>query len=149
MSLRLAAAGPLPRLGLHHRLAAPAGALLAGAGALAVLAVRDPHRAGSYGHCPFLALTGHPCPLCGGLRAGSDLTHGDVLAALQSNALAVAILVGGTAIWSAWCVRRWRGTGRERPPLTSDPRLGRVMAVLVLLFAVLRWLPGLTALSPS
>jgi hypothetical protein len=132
-----------------QRLAAPATALLTGSAALGLLAVRDPHRSGSYGFCPFLALTGRPCPLCGGLRAVSDLTHGQVLAALQSNALAVAILVGGAGVWLGWTARRWRGGGAERPPLTSDPRLARLMAVALVVFAVLRWLPGLAVLSPS
>jgi hypothetical protein len=137
------------RLAPAQRLAAPAGALMAGAAALGLLAIRDPHRSGSYGHCPFLALTGRPCPLCGGLRAVSDLIHGNLLAALQSNALAVAILVGGAAVWLGWTVRRWRGIGTEPPPLTSDPRLGRVLCVALVLFCLLRWLPGLAGLSPS
>ena len=134
---------------MHQRLAAPGASLLAGVAALTVLAVRDPHRSGSYGHCPFLELTGHPCPLCGGLRAVSDLLHGDPLGALRSNALAVLIVVGGAGIWLAWAATRARGTGRERPPLTSDPRLGQAMAVALVVFAVLRWLPGLSGLSPS
>ncbi|MPZ97381.1 MAG: DUF2752 domain-containing protein, partial [Propionibacteriales bacterium] len=51
------------------RLALP---LLSGAAvlaAVAVLHVRDPHASGSYGFCPWLALTGTYCPACGGLRA--------------------------------------------------------------------------------
>jgi hypothetical protein len=137
------------RLALTQRLAAPAAALVAGGGALGLLAVRDPHRAGSYGTCPFLALTGRPCPLCGGLRSVSDLLHGQLLAALESNALAVALVVGGAGVWVGWAVRRYRGHGRERPPLTSDPRLGRLVAVAMVTFCVLRWLPGLAGLAPS
>ena len=31
--------------------------------------------------CPFLALTGWQCPLCGGTRMGSALLHGDLVSA--------------------------------------------------------------------
>ena len=87
--------------------------------------------------------------MCGGLRAVADLLHGNLLAALQSNALAVAILVGGAGVWLGWTVRRWRGVGTEPAPLTSHPRLGPAIAVAMVLFCVLRWLPGLSALAPS
>jgi hypothetical protein len=144
--LTLAATTPLS---VPARLAAPAAAAAAGLAAVALLAVRDPHRTGSYGSCPFLALTGRPCPLCGGLRAVSDLVHGHLLAALQSNGLAVAVLLGGAGLWAGWVTRRLRGHGREAPPMTSDPRLGRVVAVVMIAFCVLRWLPGLAVLGPS
>jgi hypothetical protein len=144
--LTTVAAVPLP---IAARLAAPAAAAAAAGAAVTLLAVRDPHRAGSYGSCPFLALTGRPCPLCGGLRAVSDLVHGQLLTALQSNALAVAMVLGGAAIWAGWAGRRLRGHGREVPPLTSDPRLGRVVAVVLVAFCVLRWIPGLAVLAPS
>ena len=109
---------------LPQRIAGPCAALAAGSAALGLLAVRDPHRSGSYGHCPFLALTGHPCPLCGGLRAVADLLHGNLLAALQSNALAVAILVGGAGVWLGW-TRTTLARRRHRasaPDLTSPAR---------------------------
>ena len=131
--------GVVTRLPVHQRLAAPGASLLAGLAALALLAVRDPHRSGSYGHCPFLELTGHPCPLCGGLRAFSDLIHGDLAGALRSNALAVLLVLGGGVGWVIWAGRRARGSGSERPPLTSDPRLGQPIAVAVVGFGVLRW----------
>lgn len=137
------------RLPVRERLRGPAASLLAGVSALVALDVRDPHRSGSYGHCPFLTLTGHPCPLCGGLRAVSDLSHGHLLEAVRSNVLAVLILVGGAGIWFAWTVNRARGDGHERPPLTSDARLARLMVVALVVFGVLRWLPGFSALSPS
>jgi hypothetical protein len=142
----MAATAPLP---ISARLAAPMAAATAGAAAVSLLAVRDPHRAGSYGSCPFLALTGRPCPLCGGLRAVADLVHGQLLAALQSNALAVAMVLSAAVIWAGWVARRLRGQGREAPPLTSDPRLGRVVAVVLVGFCLLRWMPGLAVLGPS
>ncbi len=144
--------GPLTapaRLPAPARLRAPALAAAAATAGVVLLAVRDPHRAGSYGQCPFLALTGRPCPLCGGLRAVSDLGQGRLVPALQSNALVVAMVLGAAAVWAGWVVRRARGEGRETPPLTSDPRLGRVLAIVLVVFCVLRWLPDLAFLSPS
>ncbi len=141
--------GPAASRSTPARLAAPATALAAASAALALLAVRDPHRSGAYGTCPFRTLTGLPCPLCGGLRAVSDLVHGQLVAALQSNALVVVMALGGAVIWLGWASRRLRGDGSETPPLTSDPRLGRALAVVMVAFCVLRWLPGLAVLAPS
>ena len=42
--------------------------------------------------CGFLALTGIPCPLCGGTRACAALAAGDVGFAWQSNAGACVLL---------------------------------------------------------
>src|SRR6476659_8424836 len=90
---------------------------LVGAGGVALAAallVRDPDQPGAWPRCPFLALTGVPCPGCGGLRAVHDLLTGDVVAALSSNAWAV-LCVGTYAAWLASRVgepradRRWGG----------------------------------------
>ena len=40
-----------------------------GLGAVTLLHLHDPHSSGAYGFCPFLLVTGLPCPGCGGLRA--------------------------------------------------------------------------------
>jgi hypothetical protein len=39
--------------------------------------------------CPFLMLTGIPCPFCGGTHAGIDLGRGHPVAALRASPLAV------------------------------------------------------------
>ncbi|MFZ1935461.1 MAG: DUF2752 domain-containing protein [Thermoguttaceae bacterium] len=68
------------------------------AAALAVCAggvylyIFDPARSGIYPLCPFHALTGLHCPGCGTGRALHQLLHGNVLAALQLNPLAVVLL---------------------------------------------------------
>lgn len=41
--------------------------------------------------CPFLAVTGHYCPGCGGTRALLALLQGDVAGALHNNALALTL----------------------------------------------------------
>jgi hypothetical protein len=83
------------------------------AGGLLVLSVllhlRDPHRGGSWGYCPWLLLTGTYCPGCGGLRAVNDLTHGDVKAAASSNLLFVASLPFVGLWWARTVLDRWRG----------------------------------------
>jgi Protein of unknown function (DUF2752) len=53
--------------------------------------------------CPFRALTGWDCPLCGGTRMGGALLLGDVQAAFGFNPLAfvgLAILATLGALWT-------------------------------------------------
>jgi drug/metabolite transporter (DMT)-like permease len=123
--------------------------LLAG-GVLAAsvaLHLRDPHRSGSWGYCPWLLLTGTYCPGCGGLRAVNDLTRGDVGAAFSSNALFVASIPAFAALWVRSVRRRWRGVNRPWPS-----RVVAVSATLalvaVLVFWVVRNLPAASWLTP-
>ena len=119
---------------------------IAGVAAATLLHVRDPSVDGSYGSCPFLELTGRPCPGCGGLRAVSALTHGDVVGALSSNLLAVALAVILIVVWAAWVVRRARGTD-ARMLVMSDRALVLVL-VVSLAFGVVRNLPWGAGLAP-
>jgi hypothetical protein len=117
-----------------------------GVGALGLLHLRDPHESGSYGFCPFLLVTGQPCPGCGGLRAMNEFTHGDVLGALSSNAMAVVLLVVMGAAWLVWVYRRWRGEPAPLLALRSP-----VLWALVIgfgIFGVLRWTPWGVWLRP-
>lgn len=109
--------------------------------ALAALALRDPHQPWSWGVCPFLWVTGHQCPLCGGLRAVHDLLQGDIGAALGSNPLVVLALPLAVGVWIAWCRARWRGRGDEPPPGWA-PRSLWVGALVALVFGVVRDLGG-------
>ena len=43
--------------------------------------------------CPFKALTGIPCPGCGGTRALYAILHGDILEALYINPLSCVLIV--------------------------------------------------------
>ncbi|MFT4187266.1 MAG: DUF2752 domain-containing protein [Aeromicrobium sp.] len=119
---------------------------VAGASAVTALRFRDPHESGSWGYCPFLLITGQPCPGCGGLRAVNNLTHGDVLGAISSNAFAVAfVAVMGTA-WFVWAVRRWRG--EDVPWIRLSPLWTVLILVSVAIFSVLRWSPWGVWLRP-
>lgn len=133
-------------MGLTARLRAPA--LAGGAGALlgAALVLRDPHQHGSWGFCPFLALTGLPCPACGGLRAANDLLHGRVEAALGSNAYAVLTALVVALGWVAWAAARVRGTPAAWTRYTS--RAGTLWFGGLLLFGALRLLPPFSGLQP-
>jgi hypothetical protein len=112
--------------------------------------LRDPHVPGAWGVCPFLLLTGRPCPLCGGLRAVDDLAHGRILDAVSSNLLVVAAVVAGAVVVPWWAARRAAGAGDEAPPLLAGASPTALLAAvaLVLLFGVVRWLPVLGWLAP-
>lgn len=105
--------------------------------ATAALRLRDPHVSGSWGYCPFLVLTGRPCPACGGLRAVNDLTHGDLVAAMSSNLLVVALIPVAVYWWAQW----YRAASGRRPPLGTGPaRMWLVWGSLALgvVFGVVR-----------
>lgn len=139
-------------LALQHRMARGAplrtplllglgGAALAGA-----LLLRDPHRSGSWGHCPLLLLTGWPCPACGGLRATRDLLTGDWVAALSSNAYVALTVVAVVVGYAAWLAAAFRG---RRPSWAGRlPALVAWWGVGLAVFGLARYLPVLTALRP-
>ena len=135
-----------------RRLLAPAATATVVLGWTAALRLRDPHVAGSWGSCPFLALTGLPCPVCGGLRAVNSLTHGDVVAALSSNLLVVALVPVALVWWGLWLRRCLAAAGTPRTALTVLPVPSRrtvlVATAVVAAFTVLRWLPAGAWLYP-
>ena len=123
--------------------------LLAGGilGVSVLLHLRDPHRSGSWGYCPWLLLTGTYCPACGSLRAVNDLTRGDVAAAASSN----LVLLGAVPVFAVWWLRSlvdgWRGTRRRRP--AHHQRVLAVAAVTVAVaFTVFRNTPAGAWLAP-
>jgi hypothetical protein len=139
-----------PRLetrGRWHRVSGPvllAGGLMA---ASIALHLRDPHRSGSWGTCPWLLLTGTYCPGCGGLRAVNDLTDGQVGAAASSNLLFVGSLPLVALWWTRSLVTRWRGT--HRPMSTRQVLLPvAVFSVLAVTFWIVRNLPVGAWLAP-
>jgi Protein of unknown function (DUF2752) len=64
---------------------------LAGGGLLAAF---DPSTIWWFPSCPFHAITGWECPLCGSLRAIHALVHGAPFAALALNPLTIAGIAG-------------------------------------------------------
>lgn len=127
----------------RRALAAPACAAGAAAVVVVVLAVRDP-RTSTYVPCPLHAATGLWCPGCGGTRALGDLIRGDLGSALSSNALAVALVVLGVALWIRWVTVRARGLAFGKPPMW----VVLFGIVLVSAFTVWRNLPAGAWLAP-
>ena len=96
--------------------------------------------------CPFLALTGWACPLCGGTRSTAALLEGDVAAAVDLNAFTTVGVLVLAGAWLAWLVATARGR-----VLTAVPPGWAWWAVVVIGvgFAVVRNLPGpLSGLAP-
>lgn len=90
--------------------------------------------------CPTLALFGIDCPGCGGLRATHALAHGDVMAALDHNALFVIMVPALIALWAMWAYRAWTGIS---PPLTRRREViartaPMVVLIVAMTFAVVR-----------
>jgi hypothetical protein len=126
------------RTSMPGRLAVPAGVLAAVAGAFAYVGAVDPNEPGHYPVCPLLRHTGLYCPGCGGLRSAHAVVHGDVMAALQDNAVAVLGYLGFAVLWTVWVVRAARGR-----PMRIDlgPRHLWTLGTLLLVFSVVRNLP--------
>ncbi len=102
-----------------------------------LLHLRDPHRSGSWGFCPWLTMTGTYCPLCGGLRAVDDLTDGNVRTAASSNLLLVTSLPFVALLWTRTVLDRWRGVARAARP--DHVLVGCLLTgLLALAFAVVR-----------
>ena len=77
---------PISRTEKLERPLAGAGLGVMGIGAAAVWYF-DPTRAGIFPPCPLLAATGFACPGCGLTRGFHALFHGDIMTAMDFNAL--------------------------------------------------------------
>lgn len=107
-------------------MAGPAAVLLGTAGAWLAVAALAPGDDGP-GLCPWRTITGLDCPFCGSTRAAASLAHGELLAALDHNALFVLAIVPLAAIaWVRWSVRAWRG---DQAPLASNRSIGVLMGI--------------------
>jgi hypothetical protein len=95
--------------------------------------------------CPFHAVTGWWCPLCGGLRAADALVHGRFATAVHDNVLLVLTLPIVAWLWTVWLCRSRAGRSGS---VLGRSALVAVVAVLVA-FTVLRNLPFAGALRPT
>ncbi|MFF3780525.1 DUF2752 domain-containing protein [Streptomyces sp. NPDC001933] len=128
-----------------RRLAVPAGVLAVVVGAFGYVGAVDPNQPGHYPVCPLLRFTGLYCPGCGGLRSAHAVAHGDIAAALGSNALAVAGYAVFAVLLALWVVRAWRG----RPmSIAAKPAVWWGIGAVLLVFSVVRNLPFGSALAP-
>ncbi len=86
--------------------------------------------------CPFKAMTGLDCPLCGATRAAHQLFRGNVIGALDFNA--VFVLVAPVLIWLAVVVlRQGLGGAAPRMPHVRRPTVIALVGA-VLVFTVVR-----------
>lgn len=135
---------PVPPSRLR-RIATPAGVLAVVVGAFAYVGSVDPNEPGHYPVCPLLRFAGVYCPGCGGLRSAHAVAHGDLGAALGSNALAVVGYALFAVLWVLWTVRAAAGK-----PLRIDlkPLHWWGIGAVLLIFTVVRNLPFGSALAP-
>ncbi len=135
-----------------HRLLAPLSVAATVLASTAFVAMVDPNQAGHYPLCPIKAATGLDCPACGGLRAVHSLAHGDLVGALDHNALVVlVVLPAAVIVWALWVRRAWVGGSSATDSTllsagaTPQPEAGErnrrlvfAAAVLVVAFTVAR-----------
>ncbi|GAA1919766.1 DUF2752 domain-containing protein [Streptomyces sodiiphilus] len=127
------------------RAAPPLTALACAVAAFGYVGAVDPGVPGRYPACPVPVLTGLYCPGCGGLRSAHAVAHGDLVTALEANALAVAGYAVGGVLLAGWLLRALRprpGPRRARLPGRRGRRwaAGAVCGALVV-FTVARNLP--------
>src|SRR5438445_5956309 len=121
-----------------ERLTAAAGVVAMAAGS-GVVAYFDPTTAGFFPVCPLYSLTGFACPGCGLTRGFHALFHGDVLTALDFNALIPvwAVIFGYVFISSVLLAVRGKGL----PMWPTWPRFLWTFMIVLLVFGVIRNLP--------
>lgn len=111
-----------------------------GVGAGAVLA----HQLGMGVACPFLAVTGVPCPGCGMTRLAATIAAGDPLTAATIDPAGCALLVLIVVVAAAPFVRAVRGLRARAGPATRERVLdsARVPTVSALLLGA-HWITTL------
>ncbi|GAA5052579.1 hypothetical protein HNP84_001479 [Thermocatellispora tengchongensis] len=146
MTLHLATAGRRTTRERLRAVLAPLGVAAATGAVFVVVGLRDPNQPGHYPTCPFLWATGLFCPGCGTLRTIHALAHGDVVAALGLNPLAVATIPFLLFWWGRWALRSWQG----RPVRTklAHPAYIWGFFVLVIAYWIVRNLPFGAFLAP-
>jgi hypothetical protein len=70
--------------------------------------------------CPFRAVTGWDCPLCGGTRMGDALLHGDVSEAFGFNPLALVGLLVLGILGVLWAIEAAGGPAVRLPRSLAD-----------------------------
>ena len=127
-----------------------AAALMTAAVAAGVLAhVVNPARDHWLPKCPFHELTGMWCPGCGSTRAACALAHGNVADAFRHNVLFLPALAFLVWAWLAYAARAFVPGAADarwaRSPLSSGTRALWGLAIVIVVFSVVRNIPGAPA----
>jgi hypothetical protein len=122
----------------ERSMAAGGAAFLAGGSVFVALV--DPTKFSFLPVCPLYSITGYACPGCGLTRGFHALFHGDVLTALDFNALIPiwAIIFGYTFISLALLAIRGKGL----PMWPTWPRFLWTFMIVLLVFGLIRNIPA-------
>jgi len=118
---------------------AAGGAAFIGGGSVFVALV-DPTKFSFLPVCPLYSLTGYACPGCGLTRGFHALFHGDVVTALDFNALIPiwTVIFGYTLISLTLLAIRGKGL----PMWPTAPRFLWTFMIVLLVFGALRNVPA-------
>jgi len=125
-----------------------AGGVLSLVGGSAMVAYFDPNKANLFPVCPLFTLTGFACPGCGLTRGFHALFHGDIVTAIDFNAMVPIWAVIIAWVFVSLLLLTVRGAGLKMWP--TNPRFLWVMMIGMVIFGVLRNIPvyPLTILFP-
>lgn len=118
------------------------------AGGVALMASFDPARSSLFPVCPLFALTGFACPGCGLTRGFHSLFNGDIIPAIDFNAMIPFWLVIFSWVFLSLALTAVRGRGLAMWP--TSPKFLWVFMVVLFGFGILRNVPvwPLTILFP-
>lgn len=94
--------------------------------------------------CPFLYLTGHPCPFCGGTHGFSEMWGANWRQALLDYPLAPVLFAGTLAALPVLLV-----AVVLRRDLRLSPRVWKIGLVVAGVLLLLNWVLKLTVLPPT
>ena len=89
--------------------------------------------------CGFYSLTGFYCPGCGMTRAMHSVLHGNIVRAVQFNAMlvvALPVLIYLYVLWASWAF-----TGKKLPTFTVSKKLMWTLIAIAVVFIVGRNFP--------
>jgi Protein of unknown function (DUF2752) len=121
-----------------ERILAAAG-LIGGAAVVSVVAWFNPVTAGFFPQCPLYQMTGLACPGCGLTRGFHALFHGDVLTALDYNAMLPFYVLFFAYLAASLASVAVRGRGFSFR--LFQPKVAYSFLIISLVFAVVRNLP--------
>jgi len=106
----------------------------------AYVGLNNPETQSMLGPCGFYAVTGMYCPGCGMTRALHSVLNGNILRAVQFNAMFVIALPVLMYFYIWWTM--WAFTGRKLPIFTISRKAAWGIVAVAVFFVVGRNFPG-------